>query len=106
MTHLVIVLWPDASEALAATKIIDCHMIAFVPGDDIIQNKNSVFFFVLTQSLAISIICSVTCLPFNISFFLVRIRIENYFFSLVFHPGEANSRRHALETLVFQNFQC
>ena len=44
MTHLVIVLWPNASEALAATKIIDCHMIAFVPCDDIIQIKNSVFF--------------------------------------------------------------
>ena len=44
MTHLVIVLWPNASEAFAAAKIIDCHMIALVPGDDIIQIKNSVFF--------------------------------------------------------------
>ena len=44
MTHLVIVLWPNTTEAFAAAKIIDCHMVAFVPGDDIIQIKNSVFF--------------------------------------------------------------
>ena len=46
MTHLVIVFWPNASEAFAAAKIIDCHMIAFVPGDDITQIKNSEFVFV------------------------------------------------------------
>ena len=29
--HLVVVFRPNASEAFAATQIIDCHMKAFVP---------------------------------------------------------------------------
>ena len=29
--HLVIVFWPNSSEAFAAPEVIDCYMIAFVP---------------------------------------------------------------------------
>ena len=44
--HFVIIFGPNSTEAFAATKIIDCHMIALVPGDNIIQIKNSEFVFV------------------------------------------------------------
>ena len=35
--YLVIVFWPNASEAFAATEVIDCHMKAFVPGGNVHQ---------------------------------------------------------------------
>ena len=31
ISHLMIVFWPNASEAFAAPEVIDCHMKAFVP---------------------------------------------------------------------------
>ena len=73
MTHLVIVLWPNASEAFAAAKIIDCHMIAFVPGDDIIQIKNSAFFR----------IDSITCYSNHMFIYVFTFQYKNSEFFLV-----------------------
>ena len=127
--HLVIVFWPNSSEAFAAPEVIDCYMIAFVPESQYLSiliniwtwmeifiksmftlHQHSTTLFVLFYvAYHLRCTCNVHAPQNNVcqSLMMFALKYSNVCslhsnvskLSLVFYSGETNCRCHALKTL-------